>query len=104
MTVAGEAQAQSKLREVVRVRQLDQRIGEPQLDKVFVDRYPFNAPKYIGQIRGRRPHGLRDITEMQCAIGVRFEEQLHTLNQPPPRAAGYHTSQPRLKRAPEELQ
>jgi hypothetical protein len=79
--MARESKTKSQLRQVVRVGQFDQRLGQPELNKVPVQRDTFNTPKHVREIGGGCTDGASDIAEAHGSREMRFKEQFRVSDQ-----------------------
>jgi hypothetical protein len=68
-------------RQIVRVRQLDQRPREAQLDDVPVQRHALDAAEAIGEVLGRRADSARHLVQSDRVGELRLEELLHPADQ-----------------------
>ena len=81
MTVAGEAEVERERRQVVGVRQLDQRARETKLHDVALQRYALEAAEHIGEVGRRRADRPGDVDESNGMRGLRVEELTRATNE-----------------------
>ena len=76
MTVARKPEFERQSREVVRVRQFDERSGQTQLGDVLVEWNAFDSAKDIGKVSGRSANRERHVSKAQLRRQLRLDEFL----------------------------
>jgi hypothetical protein len=63
------------------VRELDQSLGEPQLNEVTMDQNPLYPPEHVGQVCGRCADSASDVRQSKGSTRMRFKENLRAPNE-----------------------